>query len=313
MENHSIHLEGVVETVLFRNAENGYIVLDLNANDSMITVVGELGDLEEGERLSLDGEFTSHPKFGEQFRAYYCERTLPADALNIQRYLSSGAIKGIGPSLARKIVEAFGDRTLEIMEKEPTRLMEIRGISPKKCESIAQEVQQIFALRSIMTFLSAYGIASKYAMRAYKKWGAGTIEMVSANPYLLCTSGVELDFHKVEALAKDMHLDPDSPQRIAAGIVFILQHNTQNGFTCLPLDRLQPKVCECLNVSESAFYDAYQEARNEQVIVEYCKREREFVYLADYYRAERYIADRITVIQDFSSPEDNEKYRSRIC
>lgn len=312
MENHSIHLEGVVETVLFRNAENGYIVLDLNANDSMITVVGELGDLEEGERLSLDGEFTSHPKFGEQFRAYYCERTLPADALNIQRYLSSGAIKGIGPSLARKIVEAFGDRTLEIMEKEPTRLMEIRGISPKKCESIAQEVQQIFALRSIMTFLSAYGIASKYAMRAYKKWGAGTIEMVSANPYLLCTSGVELDFHKVEALAKDMHLDPDSPQRIAAGIVFILQHNTQNGFTCLPLDRLQPKVCECLNVSESAFYDAYQEARNEQVIVEYCKREREFVYLADYYRAERYIADRITVIQDFSSPEDNENFQKMI-
>lgn len=136
MENHSIHLEGVVETVLFRNAENGYIVLDLNANDSMITVVGELGDLEEGERLSLDGEFTSHPKFGEQFRAYYCERTLPADALNIQRYLSSGAIKGIGPSLARKIVEAFGDRTLEIMEKEPTRLMEIRGISPKNANPL---------------------------------------------------------------------------------------------------------------------------------------------------------------------------------
>ena len=167
-ETEILHIEGVVEQVLFCHAENGYTVLDLNADGSMITVVGELGEVEEGERLLVDGSYTNHPRFGVQFKAQYWERKLPADALNIQRYLASGAIKGIGPSLARKIVECFGDRTLEIMEKEPTRLTEIRGISPKKCEDIAAEVQQIFALRSLMQFFTQYDIRSKYAMRAYQ-------------------------------------------------------------------------------------------------------------------------------------------------
>ena len=143
-ERKTLHLEGTVENVLYCNPDNGYTVLELDADGTLVTVVGEMGETEEGERLSVDGEYTTHPRFGMQFRAQYWERKLPADAFNIQRYLSSGAIKGIGPSLAKKIVENFGDRTLEIMEKEPTRLLEIRGISPKKCEAIAAEVRQIF-------------------------------------------------------------------------------------------------------------------------------------------------------------------------
>ena len=123
----ALHLEGVVDHVLYCNAENGYTVLELDAGSALVTVVGEIGEVEEGESLILEGEYVNHPRFGPQFRAQYWERKLPADALNIQRYLSSGAIKGIGPSLARKIVENFGDRTLEIMEQEPTRLLEIRG------------------------------------------------------------------------------------------------------------------------------------------------------------------------------------------
>ena len=155
-ERAPLHLEGIVEHVLYRNDQNGYTVLELDVNGSPVTVVGEIGEAEEGERLLVDGEYVNHPRFGAQFRAQYWERKLPADALNIQKYLSSRAIKGIGPSLARKIVEAFGDQTLVIMEKEPTRLLEIRGISPKKCEAIAAEVQQIFALRSLMQFLAQY-------------------------------------------------------------------------------------------------------------------------------------------------------------
>ena len=157
-ERKPLHLEGTVEHVMYCNAENGYTVLELDAGGTLITVVGEMGETEEGEQLSVDGEYTTHPRYGMQFRAQYWERKLPADALNIQRYLSSGAIKGIGSSLAKKIVENFGDHTLEIMEKEPTRLLEIRGISPKKCESIAAEVKQIFSLRTLMLFLAQYDI-----------------------------------------------------------------------------------------------------------------------------------------------------------
>lgn len=247
-----------------------------------------------------------------QFRAQYWERKLPADAFNIQRYLSSGAIKGIGPSLAKKIVENFGDRTLEIMEKEPTRLLEIRGISPKKCEAIAAEVRQIFSLRTLMLFLSQYDIRSKYAMRAYQHWGTGAMDMLAANPYLLCSSGVELDFQKADAVAQGMQFAHNAPQRIQAGICYILQYNTNGGNACLPLDRLRPTACKYLQVNEAEFEIAYAAALEDHTLYVYEKNGRDFVYLEDYYIAERYIADRIGVIQDFSAPEDQEIFEKMI-
>ena len=271
-----------------------------------------MGETEEGERLSVDGEYTTHPRFGMQFRAQYWERKLPADAFNIQRYLSSGAIKGIGPSLAKKIVENFGDRTLEIMEKEPTRLLEIRGISPKKCEAIAAEVRQIFSLRTLMLFLSQYDIRSKYAMRAYQHWGTGAMDMLAANPYLLCSSGVELDFQKADAVAQGMQFAHNAPQRIQAGICYILQYNTNGGNACLPLDRLRPTACKYLQVNEAEFEIAYAAALEDHTLYVYEKNGRDFVYLEDYYIAERYIADRIGVVQDFSAPEDQEIFEKMI-
>lgn len=303
-ENTSLHIEGIVEHVLFCNEDNGYTVLELDAGGTLITVVGELGSAEEGECLSLDGVYQNHARFGMQFRAQYWERKLPADALNIQRYLSSGAIKGIGPSLARKIVEQFGDRTLEIMEKEPTRLLEIRGISPRKCESIAAEVQKIFALRALMQFLAQYEIRSKFAMRAYQRWGTGAMDLLAANPYLLCLPGIDLEFQKADAVANGMHFAHNAPQRVQAGIVYVLQYNTTLGYTCLPLDRLKPRTCSYLKVEAEHFEQAFEKALQEQTICVYEKHGRPFVYLQDYYIAERYIADRIGVIRDFSAPED---------
>lgn len=308
----TLHLEGIVEHVLFCNADNGYTVLDLDVDGSMVTVVGELGEVEEGERLLVDGTYINHPRFGAQFKAQYWERKLPADALNIQRYLASGAIKGIGPSLARKIVESFGDRTLEIMEKEPTRLLEIRGISPKKCEAIAAEVQQIFALRTLMQFLTQYDIRSKYAMRAYQQWGTGAMDLLAGNPYLLCTPGVDLDFQKADAVAAGMHFAQNAPQRIQAGMVYVLGYNAGNGYTCLPLDRLKPKVCAYLQVSEEDFDESYAVSLEEHVIYVYEKNGRDFVYLEEYYIAERYIADRVGVIMDFSAAEDHVDYSELI-
>ena len=261
LEQATLHIEGAVEHVLYRNEQNGYTVLDLDAGGTLITVVGELGDVEEGEQLALDGVYVNHVRFGVQFQAQYVERKLPADAVNIQRYLSSGVIKGIGASLAKKIVTAFGSRTLEIMEKEPTRLLEIRGISPKKCEAIAQEVKQIFALRSLMLFLSQYGIRSRYAMRVYQRYGSGAQELICANPYLLCGAGIELPFEKAEVLANAMQMSKTAVQRIVAGTRHILEHNVHNGYTCLPLDRLQPKVCEYLQVTAEDFTAAYEAAQ----------------------------------------------------
>ena len=294
-------IEGTIENILYRNEENGYVVLDLNVGGEPVTVTGELGDVDEGESLSLTGQYVTHPRFGQQFQAESCERKLPNTAESIERYLASGVIKGIGRVLAAKIVEVFGSRTLEIMETDPMRLMEVRGMSRRKCEEVAVEARQIFSLRSVMSYFEGYGIKSRYAMRAYRVWGDQCRDVIERNPYLLCEEEIGMSFKSVESYAHDLHIPRDSQCRVGAGILHLLRHNLTGGHTCLPLDRLCPAAIQFLAINETAFYEAYNNELKEETIVEYKKSdsEREFVYLKEYYDAERYITDRIGVMRDF--------------
>ncbi len=304
MEHDVLHIEGTVENVLFRNENNGYIVLDLDAGGTLITVVGELGDIETGEGLILDGKYVTHHKFGTQFQAEYCERKLPDTVVNIEKYLASGAIKGIGPSLATKIVRVFGSQTLEIMENDPYRLSEIKGISAKKCEEIASEAKKLFSLRSIMTYLSQYEVKSQFAMKAYRKFGENSMELIKDNPYLLCGEMIELDFKKADVIAHDMRIEKNSDKRILAGMQYILKMNTTLGHSCLPLSVLLSKAENALDISERDFYSVYNDALDDNNLFQYVKNEREYVYLPEYYYAEHFIADRLQILRDFSSPED---------
>ncbi|MCD8187661.1 MAG: ATP-dependent RecD-like DNA helicase [Ruminococcus sp.] len=304
MEHNIIHIEGTVEDVLFRNEANGYIVLDLDAGGELITVVGELGEIETGEGLILEGKYVTHPKFGTQFQAEYCERKLPDTVINIEKFLASGAFKGIGPSLAKKIVNAFGEKTLDIMEHEPFRLREIKGISAQKCEEIAGSARKLFSLRCITSFLSQYEVKLKIAMRTYQMYGENAMELIQQNPYLLCRDTIELDFKKADAMAMDMQISRCDKKRVIAGIQYILKANTSLGHSCLPLNFLLSKTTSTLNVRESVFYDSYNAALEERELFEYIKNDREYVYLPDYYYAEQYIADRIKILRDFSYPED---------
>ena len=294
-------IEGTIGRILFRNEQNGYAALILECADEVITATGEFGDAEEGERLKLTGSFVTHPNYGLQFRAETFERMLPNTAESIKRYLASGVIKGIGESLAEKIVSVFGARTLEIMEREPMRLLEVRGMSRKKCEEVANEAKHIFALRGIISYFEAYGIKSRYAMRAFRVWGEKCQDIVTDNPYLLCNEEVGLGFQQAESFARELHIPADSGDRVGAGILHILRHNLTLGHTCLPLDRLAETAVKFLSISDGVFYDAYQEQRRDETIIEYIKpgTEREFVYLKEYYDAERFITDRIGVMRDF--------------
>lgn len=304
MDHDIIHIEGTVENVLFLNENNGYIVLDLDAGGELITVVGELGEIEVGEGLILEGKYVTHHKFGTQFRAEYCERKLPDTVVNIEKYLATGAIKGIGPSLARKIVNVFGAQTLEIMENNPYRLSEIKGISEKKCEEIANEAKKLFSLRCIMTYLSQYEIKSQYAMKTYQKFGENSAELVKSNPYLLCSDGIELDFRKADVIAHDLRIERNSDKRVIAGMQYVLKMNTTLGHSCLPLSTLLEKTTVALNVGESDFYSSYNIALEDNELFEFRKNSREYVYLPDYYYAETYIADRLNILKDFTSPDE---------
>ncbi|HRR76371.1 MAG TPA: ATP-dependent RecD-like DNA helicase [Ruminococcus sp.] len=304
MNDKPLHIEGTVENILYKNEENGYAVVDLDAGGELITAVGDLGDVEEGEGLILEGEYTAHKKFGTQFKAVYCERKLPDTVVNIEKYLASGAIKGIGPGLAKKIVSVFGESTLDIIENDPHRLCEIKGISSSKCEEIAAEAKKIFSLRCIMSFLSQYDIKSQYAMNTYKKFGGDAMDLLKVNPYILCGDDIDLDFEKADSIAFDMHFERNSDKRIIAGIQYILKANASAGHSCLPLVILCDKAQSFLGVSESDFYSAYNYALDEHELFEYWKVRREYVYLPDYFYAEQFIADRINILHNFTSPED---------
>ncbi len=304
MEEKPLHIEGTVENILYKNELNGYAVVDIDAGGELITAVGDLGDVEEGEGLILEGQYINHKKFGTQFRADYCERKLPDTVVNIEKYLASGAIKGIGPALAKRIVNVFGAQTLDIMENNPHRLSEIKGISSSKCEEIAAETRKLFSLRCIMTFLQKYDVKSQYAMNTYKKFGTDAIELMKLNPYILCGDSIELDFTKADTIALDLRIDRNSEKRIIAGIQYILKANSAIGHTCLPLSVLSVKSIRALEIGESDFYAAYNTALEEHELFEYWKNEREYVYLPDYYYAEQFIADRINILKDFTSPED---------
>ncbi len=298
MEKELIHIEGTADTVLFRNEQNGYIVLDLDTGSDYVTVVGELGDIEEGEELRLTGRYVSHPKFGAQFRAEACERKLPATQSAVLKYLSSGVIKGIGPTLAKRMVEEFGEKTLEIIENSPDELIRVKGMSAKKAEEISQEFRRIFGIRALMIFLTGFGIPPSAAVAAWKKWGQFAVERIKADPYVLCGQGIDLDFSKAEEMAQKLEIPKESPGRVRAGIVYVLAHNAFNGHTCLPGDRLKETALRLLGVAEEVYDDNLEAACGDGELCIYDKDGRSFVFLEEYFRAEQYISSRLSVMND---------------
>lgn len=290
------HISGTVEQIIFRNEENGYMILDLNADGKLVTVTGELGEADEGEILSLWGTYITHPKYGEQFQVENCERKLPDTEINIERYLSSGVIKGIGKGLAKRIVDTFGTETLEILQNDPQQLMQIRNMTQKKCDEIAEEAKKIFASRNVVSYFEKYGIKSRYALRAFRAWGEECCVMTQKNPYLLCTDAVGMDFQRTEIYAHELHIPKTAPCRILAGMIHILRHNTTLGHTCLPLEKFAPATINFLEINEQVFYEIYQKEIQTGNLIKFCKADREFVYLPEYYSAEKYITDRIGLL-----------------
>lgn len=292
-------IEGTVERILFSNPQNGYIVIDLDMGDSYTTVVGDLGNVEAGEELCVTGKFVTHSRFGLQFQASQCDRKLPETAHAIEKYLSTGIIKGIGPSLAKKIVAKFGEQTLNIMENDPEQLTQVRGITQKKYEEISQEFRRIFGIRKLMIYLSNYSISPAAAVRVWKKWGQFSLDIVKENPYALCSDSIEVDFHKADKIGVSMNVVADNTNRVRAAISYVLADNALSGHTCLPTERLMKITCDMLCISEQAFYETLEQEYNEENLVEYMKHNRAFTLTKDFYTAESYIAGRMSVMNAF--------------
>ncbi len=299
-KNSTVTIKGTVDSVTYRNEDNGFGVIVLDYAGEPLNVVGELGNVEEGEDLELTGMFVKHPKFGDQFRAEVCVRSLPVEASAIQRYLAGGVVKGIGPVLAKRIVARFGDKTLEIMENDPDRLTEVEGITKSKADSFSDEFIKVIGFRNLLMYFTECRIPALYGIRAWKKYAEIALELINRNPYILCSASIELPFLKAEEIAREKGVPEDSSFRLTAGIKYILEENADAGHTALPQDKLLDLAARLLRVEPSVVYDAVQQEISEENLFVYLKKNRPFIMLRDYYIAEQYIARRLAIMNSLS-------------
>ena len=296
MRTELVSISGVVEDVTFVNPETGFAVIEVDTGQELLPVVGELYGVSAGEELRLTGSYASHPKFGRQFKAVAFERSLPAGAAAIRKFLSSGTVKGIGAVLAGRIVDHFGDDTLEILEQTPGRLSEVRGISPKKAEALTAELQQLFGMRTVMMFLASYGMTPAEGVRVWKKWGVIAMDIIRDNPYLLCGEDIGADFKRADTIALSLGMEEDCGKRLFGAVVHILRHNLRNGHTCLARAKVVELAAKLLDGISQEVIDQDITQRLEEEELFSIQRNREFLFLPAMYQAERYIALRLSMM-----------------
>ncbi|MBU1747176.1 MAG: AAA family ATPase, partial [Chloroflexi bacterium] len=243
---------GTLGFVIFRNPDNDYTVaqvVDDAPPHQAHPIVGHLVGIQEGERLHLTGEWANHPRYGWQFKVSQYRVIMPTTAVGIAAYLGSGLIKGIGPSTAQAIVQAFGARTLEIIDQDPTALERVPGVGKQRADLICESWQEQRHVREIMVFLQGHGISPALAARIYKQYGDAAITVVRANPYRLARDISGVGFLTADRIAQDMGLAPDAPPRIEAGVLYALDQQVQQGHVCFPRPELAWAAAELLGVS----------------------------------------------------------------
>ena len=289
----SVELSGSVEDVIYKNAYNGYTVINLGCDEGLIAVVGNLGDVNEGERLSLRGGWITSPKYGRQFKAAMCERSMPETESEISAYLGSGVIKGLGPAIAKKIVKQFGTEALDIIDNDCMQLTVIKGITSDKALYISNEYHKITGVNEVIKFLGEYNFGPAHAISVWSAFEHDSIKQIKTNPYILCTSGIDIDFRSVDRMAADLGFDAENSDRVRAGIVYVLHENANAGHTCLPTEKLRESVCDNLGIERRQFESCLDDCEEKDWVVRITLGKREFVYLPEYYLAETYIAKKL--------------------
>ena len=251
LENELTEISGTVESVIYKNEENGYTVLRLNDQaGAVITVVGCFPYASPGESMIVTGSWMNHAVHGRQFKAEFAQRLLPTTANAIYDYLAGGSVRGVGPATASLIVNEFGEKTLEVMENSPQLLAKIRGISAAKAEQISKSFRRQAGVRRLMEFVCSFGLRPILAMRMYKFYGDNALELLRDNPYILATEHIGGSFAEADTMALEMGVDSYSKNRICAAVLFELVHNSGNGHCFIPREKLAAVTAQLIGVDE---------------------------------------------------------------
>lgn len=291
-------LVGVVEKTMFKSKENGYIVFQLKVSSTeSVTVTGYLPDIHDGVRLSLMGKWSFHPKFGRQFAATSCEVNLPQSAVGIEKYLSSGLIKGIGPVFAKKLVAKFGDKTLDIIDTDPERLFEVPGVGKKRVEQIIRAWEDQREISKVMVFLQEREVSTAFAAKIYKNYGNQSIDVITHNPYRLIEDIWGVGFKMADTLALKLGFAPDSIFRIQAGLIYTLTQATQNGNLYKLVSEAKEETIEHLSLTsnnqDSLLKQALTELFQQDKIKLISYQDEHYIGLPQYYHSEKNIAHKV--------------------
>ena len=298
-------LQGTIEAVVFHNYDNGYCVLRLKCqNLQTVTVVGTIPMPSVGEQLMVTGRWGSHPSYGRQFEAEFLERLMPSTAPDILRYLSGRVIKGIGPRIAARIVDKFGEDTLRIMEQEPQKLAQVSGISATKAIAIGEEFRLQVGMRHLMEFFTLHHLPAELAVKTYKLYGESTVDMLYDDPYLLMDEELDAPFGVVDQFAIEMGVQANDPRRIEAGILFELRYNLSGGHSFLPESKLIPATATLLSVGESAVCEGVDRLLSVQRLCKDTLAGITVLYLPGLFQAEIFCARSLLTfgIKEFPAP-----------
>lgn len=312
MEKTVESLAGYVEHIIYRNADNGYTVLNLVSGEDEITCVGIFSAIAEGENIEAQGEYTEHPTYGQQFKVTSFEEKAPEDEEAIERYLGSGAIKGIGLAMAARIVRRFKGDTFRIIEEEPERLAEIKGISNRKAMEIASQVNEKRDLRQAMIFLQQYGITMNLAVRVYQAYGQDVYGIIRENPYRLADDIDGVGFRTADEIAARVGIRMDSDFRVRSGILYTLLQASGEGHTYLPETELTPRASKLLNVTAEQVEKQYMDLAIERKIILKQMEDQTQIYAASFYYMEANTATmlkRLNVSYDVSDAEIEQQIR----
>jgi exodeoxyribonuclease V alpha subunit len=306
-------ITGYIDHIIFRNEDNGYTVMVLKgvSEEDELTCVGSFPVVTQGASVELEGNFTQHPVYGKQFQAVRLTEKMPEDALAMERYLGSGAIKGIGAALAGRIVRHFGDDTFQIVENEPERLSEVKGISEKKAREVAMQIAEKSDMRKAMMFLQKYGISLNLGAKIYQKYGDSVYSVLQENPYRLADDISGVGFKIADEIAYRIGIHTDSDYRIKSGMVYTLLQATGEGHVYLPKDELFQRAAELLGVDSSYMEKHLVDLATDRKIVQKEQGDQILIYPAQYYYLELNTARMLREL-DIFCPEDEKIVERRI-
>lgn len=288
------HLEGTIEEIIFNNETNGYTVCDIRCSGDVITAVGCMPFINVGETLKLSGKWFNHQDYGEQFKVEYYEKLLPQTTEAIEKYLSSGIVKGVGPATAKKITGKFGEDTLNIIQFHCERLSEIKGINLEKALKIGKAFDEQRELMQVVMFFQEHGISPVYSTKIYKTYGQNTIEEIKANPYKLAGEEFGIGFKTADRIAKNLGIDPASKFRICSGIKYVLSQAAANGHSFIPDMQLREYTSQLLEVDLDSIDDALISLIMDKSVCVERDLEMKKVYLSPFYQAELGVCRKLT-------------------